>query len=119
MGRQQDTPFGETIFQARQARGWSLRQAAKALGVSYPRLDEYEKGVDWHSGKPVTPGYPIVMKMAEVYGLPVASLLAAAGYSLPKLPEDEQAVLDGYRQLDAQGRDRVQALIKTLLRGEG
>lgn len=119
MPHQPETDLGRTIYEARQARGWSLREAGKRLDISYPRLDEYEKGVDGHTGKPVRPGYPMILKMARVYEISAEKLLTQAGYELPSPPNDEEKrLVESFRQLSFDDRKKVNTLIDALLKRE-
>lgn len=116
MPEQQDTAFGKTIFDARRDRGWSLRQAAKRIGISYPRLDEFETGIDGHTGKPVRPAYPTVLAMARAYELPEDELVVLAGYELPSPAQndEERSLLAAYRSLKPEERVRLRAHLESL-----
>jgi transcriptional regulator with XRE-family HTH domain len=92
-----------------------LREAAKRVGISYPRLDEFEKGIDGHTGKPTRPKYMLVLAMAKVYELPPSDLLGQAGYDLPVVLGDAEFVLlQGFRDLSSDRRQQVLDLITTL-----
>lgn len=93
--------FGEHVYRLRAARGWTLREAASAIGLSHSRLTEIEAGIDGHSGKPFVPAYVIVVQMAKAYGVPTAELLALAGHEpLMELASDEVELMRVYRGLD-------------------
>jgi transcriptional regulator with XRE-family HTH domain len=62
--------IGKTVRAAREARGLTLRQVAKAVGMSAPQLSSLE------SGKPGNPGWATVVRLARALGM---SLDEAAG----------------------------------------
>lgn len=116
--RQADPDFGKVIFEARQRRNWSLRSAARELGMPHSRLDEVEKGRKWHTGLSARPTMAQVVRMAVVYEIPVESLLAMAGYpALHTLSEEERELLDAFRGLPLPLRARAIEAVKGL-RGE-
>lgn len=68
--------------------------------MTHSRLREWEVGFDNHSGRPVTPPYDVVRRLARAYGVAPDSLLRLAGYGPePALPADEQRMLSAYRLL--------------------
>ena len=95
MEEQQGIAFGRFVFEARQARGWSLRVAAKATGIGHTRLDEIEKSVGRHARMATRPTMEQVVQLAHAYEVPVHELLALAGFEpLFELNEKErEAVL--------------------------
>ncbi len=62
--------FGERIFEARQAQGWSLREAAANIGISHTYLSAIEKEYDPRTGNPVTPSPDSLLKICNAYHLP-------------------------------------------------
>ena len=76
--------LGQQLKQLRQAKCLTTRGAARALEISPSRLGDFERGTS-HVGKyPAVPSRDLLVKMADLYGFPVATLLALAG-----LPEAE------------------------------
>jgi transcriptional regulator with XRE-family HTH domain len=111
--------FGNRLHALRQARGWSLREAARFLGIAFTRIGEYERGVDGHSGKPLVPPYRQVVRLARVYGVPEVELLALAGYDgALVLPEEEATLVRRYRHLSPAGREHLQRVLQQLHSGE-
>ncbi|MEB3329332.1 MAG: helix-turn-helix transcriptional regulator [Candidatus Sericytochromatia bacterium] len=109
------TAFGNRLHALRQARGWSLREAARFLGIAFTRIGEYERGVDGHSGKPLVPPYRQVIRLARVYGVPEAELLALAGYDgALTLPAEEATLVRRYRLLSAEGQAQLQQVLQRL-----
>lgn len=99
MPHQQPT-FGEYVFQVRQSKGWSLREAAKRVGIAHSRLDEIEKMIDGRTRKPFVPSYVNVVKLAKAYGLPPDDLLRRAGYEPGiELEPQEWRIIQSYRSL--------------------
>lgn len=107
--------FGERLLALRTARGWSLREAAKFLGIAFTRIGEYERGVDSHSGKTLVPSYRLVRLMARVYAVPEEELLRLAGYGAGiELDEDERELVHGFRRLTKKNRQRLMASLREL-----
>lgn len=68
--------------------------------MHYTRLDELEKGLNWHSGKAVRPTIEQVFRMADAYGLVAEDVLVLAGYDpLFRLDLRERRLLKAYRSL--------------------
>lgn len=112
MGEERGPEFGKVIFEARQEKQWSLRKAAAATGVPHTRLDELEKGLNWHTGKAVRPTIEQVFRMADVYGFAAEHLLVLAGYEpLHRLTTLEARMLGAFRFLGAADQ---QALVEDL-----
>lgn len=65
--------FPQRIRQWREQRGWSLSQAAKAVGTTKPHLWELENG---HTANPTL---KLLRGMAKAYGVTVGELID--GYS--------------------------------------
>ncbi len=62
--------FGETIFEARMEKGWSLRQASARIGISHTYLSAIEKEYDPRTGNPVTPSPDSLLKICNAYDIP-------------------------------------------------
>lgn len=110
--KQNGADFGRFIFEARQKRGWSLRTAAEATGIAYTRLDEIEKGTNWHTGKAARPRLEQVLDLARVYGLPEDELLVRAGFApLIEASAEERELIAIFRRLpDATRREALDTL---------
>jgi transcriptional regulator with XRE-family HTH domain len=112
---QRDTTFGEYVFQVRQSKGWSLREAAKHVGITHSRLDEIEKMIDNRSGKRHMPSYKNVVRLAKAYELPIADLLPRAGYETgQELDAYERRLVDAYRNLAEPQRTRLAEFLDEL-----
>lgn len=111
--------LGEYLYQARQERGWSLREAAKRVeSLTHSRIDEIEKMRDARTGKYFVPSYINVIRLAKAYDLPVDDLLRRAGYEPGiELTPDEWEIVGLYRQLDPAGRERARTALKGLREG--
>ncbi|HBN07505.1 MAG TPA: hypothetical protein DD435_02285 [Cyanobacteria bacterium UBA8530] len=112
MATEKSKSFSEYIYNARQGRGWSLRDAAGHVGIAHSRLDEIEKGIDGHSGKPFLPSYMTVVKIAKAYGLPPDETLEKAGYQPGiELTAEEWILIKVFRSLS---RDQHSHLFEVL-----
>lgn len=113
-----ENAFGSYIYDVRRQKGWALREAASRIGIAHSRLDEYEKGHNWHSGKTFKPSYQTVVRIAKAYELPVDELLRLAGHEPgAELTDEEQALVNNFRALSGEGRTRALAFLQEL-RGE-
>lgn len=117
---ERDVPFGLYIGRLRDERNLSLRQAAKRVGVSFSRLAEWERGVDSHTAKPVTPPRQVVIDIARAYGVPADELLALAGYrtSIDPVSSEEVRLLVAFRRLPASLRDEVLTELESRASGD-
>lgn len=102
--------LGEVVREARQEKGWTLREAADATGIHNAHLSQIE------SGKILQPGQAILWTLAETYDLDFTKLLRLAGHttksaaagrrslagavlrSLDDLTDDEQRALLAYME---------------------
>lgn len=97
---EQELSLGLYLGRLRDERGLSLRDVAKRAGVHFTRLGEWERSLDAHTGKPVTPPRQALLDLARVYGVPAEPLLALAGYRTGRDPSpDEERLLAAYRLL--------------------
>jgi len=104
------------LGQVRRTKGLSLRQAAKLIGTTHGRVDEMERMVDGHTGKPFVPSYVTVVRVARAYGLLPDELLTRAGYEpWIELSEAEKELMRGFRELDDTRRDRLLDTLRDLL----
>ena len=114
MAMKKNQPFGEYIYRVRQAKEWSLRDAASRIGIAHSRLDEIEKGIDSHSGKPFVPSYVTVAKIAKAYCLPPDEFFHLAGYQPGiELTDEEWELIRGFRCLS---REHYPHLFEVLAR---
>lgn len=67
------------LIELRKQRGWSLRDAAQATGLSHAYLGNLEKGIAPASGRELSPTLATIRRLAEGYGVDPANLLIAAG----------------------------------------
>ncbi|MNL38773.1 Helix-turn-helix domain protein [compost metagenome] len=72
--------FGKYLKAQRNARGWTLRHAAKQIGTSLSRLSEIERGQSYHTEHATRPSRELVEKIAQAYELSPTLLLTEAGY---------------------------------------
>lgn len=56
--------------------------------------------MDNHTGRPVSPPFEVVRRLARAYGVPADGLLRLAGFGPePGLPDEEQRLLAAFRRL--------------------
>ncbi len=72
--------LSELFKQIRLSKDWSIRQAAKKMGLSHSYLSTLEKGIDRRTGKDSTPRPDTLKLIAKAYDYPYEELLKAAGY---------------------------------------
>lgn len=109
----QQSQFGEYVFQVRQSKGWSLREAAKRIGIAHSRLDEIEKMIDGRTRKPFVPSYVNVVKLAKAYGLPPDELLRKAGYEPGiELEAQEWRIIRAFRAMPDELKGRLMGTIE-------
>jgi len=72
--------LGELFRQIRISKNWSLREAARRMGISYSYLSVLEKGVDPRTGKDSNPRPDTLRLISKAYDYPYEELLKAAGY---------------------------------------
>lgn len=75
---------GEHLRSARRTRGWSLRQAEDASGVSNGYISQIERGE-------VEPSPAVLEKLSKAYDIPYEVVMEAAGYIAPR-SQDESLV---------------------------
>jgi len=78
--------LGKLFKEIRLSKKWSIRQAAKKMGISYSYLSILEKGVDPRTGKDSNPKPETLKMISKAYDYPYEELMKAAGY----LSEDVQ-----------------------------
>jgi len=78
--------LGKLFKEIRLSKKWSIRQAAKKMGISYSYLSILEREVDPRTGKDSNPKPETLKMISKAYNYPYEELLKAAGY----LSEDIQ-----------------------------
>lgn len=72
--------LGELFREIRLSKNWSIRQAAKNMGISYSYLSILEKGTDPRTGKDSNPKPEMLKIISKTYNYPYEELMKAAGY---------------------------------------
>lgn len=72
--------LGSLFREIRMSKKWSIRQAAKKMGISYSYLSILEKGVDPRTGKDSNPKPETLKIISRAYDYPYEELMKAAGY---------------------------------------
>ncbi len=72
--------LGEFFRQLRLSKNWSLREAARRMGLSYSYLSILEKGLDPKSGKETIPKPETLRAISKAYEYPYEDLLKAVGH---------------------------------------
>lgn len=111
-----EPPLHEFLLRTRTARGWGVREAARAIGIAHSRLLDFEQGFDQHTRRPCKPSLDTLVKMAAAYEIPVVEMLARAGVGLEGVATDtdEAELLSRYRRLSARARSRLWAYLDDL-----
>lgn len=101
--------FGALLYRLREGQRLSQNAAARRLGISQPRLRDYEQGRDPHTGKPTLPPPVAVRALAKLYQYPEDRLLLMAGF-LPRTVDEEEAErLLGFLNLEPERQKLVQS----------
>ncbi|GAE89278.1 helix-turn-helix domain-containing protein [Acetivibrio straminisolvens] len=72
--------LGKLFKEIRLSKKWSIRQAAKKMGISYSYLSILERGVDPRTGKDSNPKPETLKIISKAYNYPYEELMKAAGY---------------------------------------
>lgn len=103
---------GRQLEQTRTSRGWSLRQAEKASGVSNGYISQIERGE-------VEPSPDVLRRLGAAYGIPFEVLMAAAGYitkrAKPRESNIPAFVFSAAESMDERDWDAAQAFFQALL----
>ena len=99
--------LGALLYRLREAQGLSQNAAAKRLGISQPRLRDYEQGRDPHTGKPTLPPPATVRALARLYQYPEDRLLLLAGFMPRTVDEQEAERLLTFLNLDPEHQDKA------------
>lgn len=105
----------EYLKELRHERGWSVREAAKRIGVSYSRLQELEAGISRTTGKTTSPSTDLLIKVAKGYEQPLPLLLQMAGLTPVSQDERQEAeLLHIFRTLSPRGRNLALSIIRAI-----
>lgn len=72
--------LGKLFQEIRLSKNWSIRQAAKNMGISYSYLSILEKGKDPRTGKDANPKPEMLKIISKAYNYPYEELMKTAGY---------------------------------------
>ncbi len=72
--------LGKLFREIRLSKNWSIRQAAKNMGISYSYLSILEKGKDPRTGKDSNPKPEMLKIISKAYNYPYEELMKTAGY---------------------------------------
>lgn len=72
--------LGELFRQIRISKNWSIREAARRMGISHSYLSILEKGVDPRTRKDSSPKPDTLRIISKAYNYPYEDLMKAAGY---------------------------------------
>lgn len=72
--------LGELFRQIRLSKNWSIREAAKKMGIAHSYLSILEKGLDPRTGKYANPKPDTLRLISKAYDYPYEELMKAAGY---------------------------------------
>lgn len=72
--------LGELFRQIRVGKNWSIREAARRMGISYSYLSILEKGIDPRTGKNSIPKPDTLRLISKAYDYPYEELMKAAGH---------------------------------------
>jgi transcriptional regulator with XRE-family HTH domain len=81
--------LGELFRQIRVSKNWSIREAARRMGISYSYLSILEKGIDPRTGKDSLPKPDTLRIISKAYDYPYEELMKAAGYINEDSPPDK------------------------------
>ncbi|MCX7922752.1 MAG: helix-turn-helix domain-containing protein [Clostridia bacterium] len=82
--------LGELFRQIRINKNWSIREAAKRMGISHSYLSILEKGIDPRTGKDSSPKPDTLRIISKAYDYPYEELMKAAGYLNDDMPTDRK-----------------------------
>lgn len=88
------------IKELRKQRGWMQEDLAKALSITRQAVGHYETGLR-------SLDVETIGKLCEIFDVSADYLLGFPERGAAPLPEDEAALLDGYRALSPEGKEYV------------
>lgn len=105
------TDIGKQLEQARRSRGWSLRQAEHASGISNGYISQIER-------EEVEPSLDILLRLAKAYDIPFEVLLKSSGL-IERRQESKESVIPPFiysaaAQLDERDWQAVEAFVRAL-----
>ncbi len=111
--------FSNKIKEIREQKGWSIRRAAKLIGISHTRLMELETGISSYRKK-TKPSIENIVKIAKIYELSIVDLIKLAGIAEYKifleelyiLKDDEKELLECYRDLGRHKKAEILNMLK-------
>jgi len=95
------------IYELRRERGWSQQELADRAACSKMHISGVERGKRDLS-------LSLMRRLAEIFGVPTAALMSRADNPMI-LAQDEQHLLDTYRQADADKREDLQRVADALI----
>lgn len=117
MGACVASEFGEFLRAHRKAKGWTLETASQAVGISYSRLAEIERGRSYRTENATRPSRELLERIATAYGLSTALLLERGGYPAfdsPEISDEARRVLALFESLPPDRRHVVAELLTML-----
>lgn len=107
----------EYIRQAREERGWSVREAAKRCHISGTRFTEvFETGISRNTGKPTGPSLAIMVRASQGFSIPLQTLLDEAGMTDVSPDEQQESdLIQAWRGLSPTSRTMAVAIVKAML----
>lgn len=107
--------IGEYVRNYRKKQGLSMQAFGEKCNLSRAYISILEKGINPTTGKAFAPTIETLNKIAEVTGVTIDTLLPmldgnqliTVNHSNSSYSEDEKNLIQKYRQLDADGKDRI------------
>ena len=111
--------LGDIIREYRQRNKISMGDFAKASGLSKPYVSMLEADKNSNGGKPIKPSVDTLMKVSSAVGVTLDELLRKLGdeeiyLRQPEFSEEETMLVDGYRELNDEGKRLVVGMIRQL-----
>jgi transcriptional regulator with XRE-family HTH domain len=106
---------GDYLKGVRLDKGWSVRDAAKRLGVSATRLEEVEVGISRTTGKKTIPGLEVLSKAAKGYDVSIGLLMEMSNMTGMSPDEQQEAEIIGlWRSMTDVNRNMAIAVLCTI-----
>ena len=107
--------IGEYVKQYRKSQGLSMQAFGEKCNLSRAYISILEKGINPTTGKAFAPTIETLNKIAEVTGVTIDTLLpmldsnqlVTVNAPSPSHSQQEETHIKKYRQLDADGKERV------------
>lgn len=110
--------FSDTLYTERLKRGYSLRDAASAIGISHSYLSALEKGADPRTGSEFKPAPEVLKKIALAYDLEYYNLMALCGYITIEGNIEIESMKEFVRKLKSENPSLFKELMQSILFGE-